>query len=123
MDRFTELSTPSTTQDPNNLQYRFMRTGNIISSMGTDKKIFGMGPVTANQYSSYAEMGFATSDMVWAGVIFRWGFAGLALFILLYIFSLIYTFRFFMRSDGILSYLALFLFIYIFSQIVESFVS
>lgn len=123
MDRFSELSKPSTTQDPNNLQYRFMNTGNIISNMDTEKKIFGMGPVTENQYSLYSQMKSATADMVWTGVIFRWGFSGLMLFVLLYIFSITHAFKLYMRSEGLLSDLALLLLIYLISQIMESFVS
>lgn len=123
MDRFNELSTPSTSQDPNNLQFRFIHTGNIISHMDANSKVLGEGPVTEKQSDWVPDMELATSDMVWTGVIFRWGFVGLFFFILLYILSIVQAFKFYMNSQGLLSDLALFLLIYIVSQILESFVS
>ena len=123
MERFSELSSPSTSQDPNNLQFRFQHTGNIISNMDSFSKLLGEGPITEKQFDGLRDMELATSDMVWTGVVFRWGFVGLFLFILLYIFSIIKAFKFYMNSEGLLSDLALFLLIYIISQIMESFVS
>ncbi len=123
MDRFNELSTPSTAQDPNNLQFRFIHTSNIISHMDPVNKLLGEGPVTEKQSDWVPDMELATSDMVWSGVIFRWGFIGLFFFILLYTFSIIKAFKFYMNSDGLHSNLVLFLLIYIISQILESFVS
>lgn len=123
MSRFSELSDPSSTSDPNNLEFRFMNTSTIISHMDPNRKTFGMGPVTEKQSDWVPQMELATSDMVWTGVIFRWGFAGFILFILLYIFSIIQAFRYYMRHEGLLSFLALFLLIYLISQIMESFVS
>jgi hypothetical protein len=82
-----------------------------------------MGSVTESQISWVPEMDLATSDMVWTGVIFRWGFFGLFLFILLYIFSLTKAFFFYLKSNGVLSDLALMFILFIFSQIIEGFVS
>lgn len=123
MERFSELSTPSTSNDPNNLQFRFQHTGNIISNMDPFSKLLGEGPVTPKQSGLVPDMELATSDMVWAGVIFRWGFVGLSLLILLYIFSIINAYKFYMRSEGLLADLALILLVYIISQVLESFVS
>ena len=123
MERFSSISAPSTSKDPNNLQFRFMHTSNIISHMDNNSKLFGEGPVTEKQSDWVPDMELATSDMVWSGVVFRWGFVGLFLFILLYIFSIIKAFKFYINSEGLLSDLALFLLIYIVSQILESFVS
>jgi len=121
--RFTELKQSSVTSEPNNLEYRFLMTGIVISSIDDNKKILGMGPVTENQISWVTEMDLATSDLVWTGVIFRWGFIGLFLFVLLYIFSLTKAFFFYLKSDGVLSDLALMFILFIFSQFIESFVS
>jgi hypothetical protein len=123
LSRFTELKQSSVTSEPNNLEYRFLMTGIIISSIDDNKKILGMGSVTENQISWVPDMDLATSDMVWAGVIFRWGFVGLMLFILLYIFSLTKAFFFYLKSEGVLSDLALLFILFIISQIIESFVS
>jgi len=123
MNRFSELSETSATSGPNNIEYRFIMTRTIISNIDEDKKIFGMGPVTENQVSLVRAMRQTTADMVWTGVIFRWGFIGLILFILLYIFSIIKAFFFYMKSEDVLSDLALLFLLFIISQIIESFVS
>lgn len=123
MDRFNELSSPSSTQDPNNLEFRFMKTGEVILGMDANAKVLGMGPVTEKQISIVPDMLLATSDMVWTGVIFRWGFVGLLLFALLYGFSLIKSYQLFMKNDGLIAIFALFFFIYSISEILESFVS
>jgi|WetSurMetagenome_2_1015567.scaffolds.fasta_scaffold01023_8 hypothetical protein len=123
VSRFNELSEVSATSGPNNLEYRFIMTGIIISNMNNDKKILGMGPVSENQISGVNQMKATTADMVWTGVIFRWGYIGLTLFVLIFVLSLISSFFFYIKSEGILSNLALFIFLYIFSQIIESFVS
>jgi membrane-associated HD superfamily phosphohydrolase len=95
----------------------------IISSIDDNDKILGMGSVTENQISWIPAMDLATSDMVWAGVIFRWGFIGFILFILLYVFSLTNAFFFYLKSEGVLSDLALMFILFIISQIIEGFVS
>jgi hypothetical protein len=123
MNRFSELSETSATSGPNNIEYRFLMTRIIISNIEEDKKILGMGPVTENQLPLVRPMRQATSDMVWAGVIFRWGFAGFIFFILLYSFSVVKAYYFFMNANGVLSDLALMLLLFIISQIIESFVS
>jgi hypothetical protein len=123
LSRFSELKQSSATSDPNNIEFRFQMTGLIVASMDEDKKIFGMGPVTENQVLWVRDMRATTADMVWTGVIFRWGIVGLIIFILLYIFSGFSALNFFLRSEGVLSDLGLLFFLYIFSQIIESFVS
>jgi hypothetical protein len=122
--RFTELTKQSSSMDgPNNLEYRFMNTKNVISKIDADKKMLGMGPVTEKQSSEIAQMKSATSDMAWTGVIFRWGFIGLAFFGLLFIFSFFKAFKLFLNSEGAISNLAILFLIYVISQIIESFVS
>jgi hypothetical protein len=123
MSRFTELKQTSATSDPNNIEFRFQMTGIIVSSMDDDSKILGMGSVTENQVSWVRAMEGTTADMVWTGVIFRWGFVGLILFILLYIFSGFSALSYFMKTEGIQADLALLFLLYIMSQVVESFVS
>jgi len=121
--RFTELSESSVTSAPNSIEFRFIMSGIIISNMDEDKKITGMGPVTENQVPLVKPMRQTTADMVWTGVIFRWGFLGFIFFILLYIYSVIRAYYLFMKSEGVISDLALMFLIYIISQIIESFVS
>jgi hypothetical protein len=123
LNRFSELKQTSATSDPNNIEFRFQMTGLIIASMDDDKKILGMGPVTENQVSWVRNMRATTADMVWTGVIFRWGIVGLIIFIMLYVFSGFSALNFFLKSEGLLSDLGLLFFLYIFSQIIESFVS
>lgn len=123
LNRFSELKQSSATSYPNNIEFRFQMTGLIIASMDEDKKILGMGPVTENQVSWVKAMRATTADMVWTGVIFRWGIVGLIIFILLYIFSGYNALNFYLKSEGLLSDLGLLFFLYIFSQIIESFVS
>jgi len=122
--RFSEMTkTQYTTEGPGDLEYRFANTKSTISNMDKYKRILGMGSITNIQSPEVLVMDRTTSDMVWAGVIFRWGFAGLGLFILIYIYATIKAFKLFVKSDGIISDLALMIFLYIVSQIMESFVS
>jgi len=86
-------------------------------------ELAGVGPVTEVQYLGSEEIDDATADMVWTGVVFRWGYIGLAFFILLYIISLIKAFSLFMRSQGVLSQFGLVFFLTIVAQIGESFAS
>jgi hypothetical protein len=123
VNRFSQITKTSSYTEPNNIKYRFIMTGRVLSKVDKDKKILGMGPVTDKQIPYMAELNLATSDLVWTGVIFRWGFAGLILICLLYIFSLIKAFRFFFKSQGIISELTLLLLLVMISQIIESFVS
>jgi hypothetical protein len=68
-------------------------------------------------------MRIVTWDLVWTGVIFRWGIIGFVLFILLYIASILKAFTLFMKRDDVLSKLASMLLLVIVSQLLESFVS
>jgi len=122
INRFTELTKSSATSGPNNMEYRFIMTNLVISGIDDGKKILGMGPVSEKQESSVRQMRMTTADMVWTGVIFRWGFVGLILFILLYIFSVIRAFNIFMKSEGIIADLALMFLLYIISQVFQSFI-
>jgi hypothetical protein len=123
LNRFSELKQSSATSDPNNIQFRFQMTGLIVASMDEDKKIFGMGPVTESQVSWVRAMRATTADMVWTGVIFRWGIVGLIFFILLYVASGFSAFNFYMKTEGVLADLGLLFLLYAISQIIESFVS
>lgn len=123
MSRFTELSESSVTSGPNSIEFRFIMSGIIISNMDEDKKIIGMGPVTENQVPLVKPMRQTTADMVWTGVIFRWGYIGFILFILLYISSVIRAYYLYMKYEGVISNLALMFLLYIISQVIESFVS
>lgn len=122
MSRFKELDEPSITKS-NNLTYRFFRTGQIISHMDQEKKLFGYGSVTETQNAYVKIMHAVTADMAWTEVVFRWGFLGLTLFILLYVSSLIKAFFLFLKTEGIVSQLALLLLLTIVSQVVEGFTS
>src|ERR1017187_2443163 len=122
--RFSEI-TPSqpSSQDPNDLEYRWMNFESIFSHMDETGKIFGMGSVTEKQVPIFTDMNEITADMVWTGVIFRWGLVGVILFVILYIISIIRALNSYFNSEGILSNLALLFLLYIFSQTIESFVS
>jgi hypothetical protein len=122
INRFSELTNPQLARGPNDLNFRFTMSRNVISNIDEEKKIIGMGSVTEYQTYWAVLMKEALADMVWTGVIFRWGFVGLILFILLYIFSLFKAFILFMKSDGVVSDLALLVLLYLFSQIIESFI-
>lgn len=112
-----------TLKEPNDMDVRFSNTQLMISKIDRDKKMLGMGPVTEKQSSKVTEMKNNTADVAWSGVIFYWGFIGLSLFVLIYLFSSIQAFNFFMKFDGITSDLALILLLYIISQFIECFVS
>jgi hypothetical protein len=122
LDRFSEITTPKLSNEPNNLDVRFSNTGIIISNIPDSKKLLGMGSVTENQLPWVSYMRLITADMVWTGVIFRWGFIGLIFFILLYVYGLVKAFFIFMKSDGIVADLSLIFMIYIFSQVIQSFI-
>lgn len=119
--RFSELTEQQFTQEqPDNLKYRFANTKAVIASMDRNKTILGMGPVTRIQTARVVEMSRANSDMVWAGVIYRWGFAGLVIFVIIYLYSSLKALNLFMKSEGFISDLALAVFLYIVSQIIGS---
>jgi hypothetical protein len=122
MSRFSELTNPSPTSDQNNLVVRFRNTGIIISNIDDNKKVLGMGSVTENQFYGVRSMRQITADMVWTAVIFRWGFVGLMLFILLNIFSINKAYNIYMKSEGVLSELALLFLLFIISQMIQSFI-
>jgi O-antigen ligase len=123
-ERFTELTKPSSPMDgPNDLEYRFMNAEDIISTIKENKKMLGMGPISEKQSPKVTEMKNVTADMVWTGVIYRWGFVGLTLFALIYLFSLFYSFKLYINSEKAISDMALLFLLYIISQIIESFVS
>ena len=122
MDRFSELKSSSKGEE-NNLQFRFRNTGEILSKIDENNKILGMGSASEFQSKLFIPMRSATADMVWTGVIFRWGFGGLILFIIIYISSITRAFNFYMKSNGVLSDLALLFLIYLVSQVIESFTS
>lgn len=124
MSRFSDLSGSSYTyKDPNTLEIRFMYTREVLRKIDKYKIIFGMGPLTEIQDPGTVEMNAATADMVWVGVIYRWGLVGLGFIIIIYLFSLFKSFSIFIKSESTLSNLALVLFLYMISQILESFVS
>jgi hypothetical protein len=124
LSRISEHTNSQYTENgPNDMDVRFTNTANVISKIDRDKKLLGMGPVTKAQGPKFVEMQANTADIAWSGVIFRWGFIGLSLFVLIYIFSSFQAFNFFIKSEGIISDLGLMLLLYIISQFIESFVS
>ncbi|MEO6683143.1 MAG: hypothetical protein ABIN48_10000 [Ginsengibacter sp.] len=124
MARFSDLSSSAYSQkDVNTLEIRFIYTQQLFSKIDPYKKILGVGPITNNQSSLVPEMKGVTSDMVWAGIIIRWGYVGLLIFILLYIISIFTTLKIFFKANDIVSNLALVFFLYLISQILEGFVS
>jgi hypothetical protein len=123
LSRFKELDAKPGNAQSNNLVYRFYKTDRVINKMNAKKILFGYGSVTETQTPFIKMVNAATADMGWAEVVFRWGYLGLALFILLYIFSIIKAFLFFMRSEGIVSQFALLLLLTVVSQAIEGFTS
>jgi len=91
--------------------------------MGDEKRFTGTGPVTEIQYHGAEDINDTTADMVWTGVVFRWGYIGLAFFILLYLISAFKAFNMFLKNTGILSQFGLLLFLVVLSQMMESFTS
>jgi hypothetical protein len=123
LNRFTELKQGMHNQETNSLLYRFSRTGEIFNKIELDKLFFGYGPVTEIQSPLVSSMRIVTWDLVWTGVVFRWGVIGMLLFVLLYVVSIAKAFFIFLRRDGISSQLALMLLLVIVSQLIESVVS
>jgi hypothetical protein len=122
LDRFTELKANPTDEKSNDMIFRFRQTSEVINSMNVNKRTFGYGPVTSQQEPKVDFMEEVTADMVWTEVIFRWGYAGMILFILLYIASLILSFRLFINNNGLISKLGLLFLLTILASILEGFV-
>jgi hypothetical protein len=123
ISRVEQLKENPTDEESNDLIFRFNQTGDVLRRIDPDKRIVGMGPVTESQVKWVSDVDAVTADMAWAGVVFRWGYLGLAFIALLYIISIIKAFRLFKQSDGIMSQLALLMSLTIISQVIESFVS
>jgi hypothetical protein len=123
LSRFKELKQGANNIESNSLLYRFSKTGEIFDRIDKDKLLIGYGPVTQTQIPLVSSMSIVNYDLVWTGVVFRWGIVGLVLFVLLYVVSIIKAFYIFIENDGLLSKLALLLLLVIVSQVIESFVS
>jgi hypothetical protein len=95
----------------------------VIKKMNTEKDLFGYGPVTERQLQYVKVVDIASADMGWAEVIFRWGYLGFALFVLLFVSSMLKSFFLFLKSDGMVSELSLLLLLTIISKIIEGFTS
>lgn len=121
--RFKELKQSPNDESSNSLLYRFARTGEIFDRIDENKLILGNGPVTETQLSLVKNMTVANWDLVWTGIVFRWGIIGVILFVLLYIVSILKAFSLFMKRDDVLSQLALLILLVIVSQVLESFIS
>lgn len=123
LSRFSEIEQNPSDEESNSLIYRFSQTSEIIDYISGDKILIGFGPITETQLPFVENMRIVTFDLVWTGVVFRWGYIGLALFILLYSISLVKAFRLFIQGEGLISQLALLVLLTIISQLIESFVS
>jgi hypothetical protein len=123
LSRFKELKEQPADKQSNNLVYRFFKTDRVINRMDTQKVLFGYGSVTERQLPLVKMVDVASADMGWAEVIFRWGYLGLALFIILFVTSLIKSFFLFLRTEGIVSQLSLLILLSIISLIIEGFTS
>lgn len=110
-----------TIKEENDMEVRFTNTKLMIAKIDRDKIFLGMGPVTEYQSPKVAEMKGNTADIAWSGVIFYWGFIGLSIFVLIFLFSSFQAFNFFMKFEGITSDLALMLLLFIISQFIDSF--
>ena len=122
-DRFRELTEERSPYQINSLEYRIERTAGVVESIDAGKIIFGMGPVTEDQEPSVPVMKSITSDMVWTGVAYRWGIIGIVVFILLYVYAFLKSYRIFVKSTGLVSHMALMFMIILVSQILEGITS
>ena len=122
-DRFRELTEERSPYQINSLEYRIERTAGVIESIEAGKIIFGMGPVTEDQEPSVPAMKSITSDMVWTGVAYRWGLVGIVVFILLYVYAFLKSYKIFVKSEGLISRLALMFMIILVSQVLEGITS
>jgi hypothetical protein len=123
LNRINELDERPIDAQSNNLVYRFYKTDRMVYSMDAGKILLGYGSVTEKQSPFTKIVHGAAADMGYAEVIFRWGFLGLALFVLLFISSIIKSFIIFLKNDGIVSQFALLLLLVIVSQLIEGFTS
>lgn len=123
MNRFDDIQIDPNDKQSNTLVQRFTNTGEVIGDITDRKLIFGFGPVTETQLSLVENMRAVTADMVWTGVIFRWGYSGMVLFIILYLASIIKAFNLFKHGEGIMSDFGLLFLLIILSQVITSFVS
>lgn len=125
LDRFRELGESSSSPfEMNTLEYRFMMTGTVFSNIDPGNLIYGMGPVTENQEVLVPTMKHVTSDMVWAGVTYRWGILGLIIFIIMYAYSVATAYKIFIRSnESAAADISLVILLFIISQMIEGFVS
>lgn len=122
-DRFRELTEERSPYQINSLEYRIERTAGVVESIDAGKIIFGMGPVTEDQEPSVPAMKSITSDMVWTGVAYRWGIIGIVVFILLYVYAFLKSYRIFVKSTGLISHMGLMFMIILVSQILEGITS
>lgn len=122
-DRFRELTEERSPYQINSLEYRIERTAGVVESIDAGKIIFGMGPVTEDQEPSVPVMKSITSDMVWTGVAYRWGIIGIVVFILLYVYAFLKSYRIFVKSTGLISHMGLMFMIILVSQILEGITS
>ncbi|MDO9256854.1 MAG: O-antigen ligase family protein [Bacteroidales bacterium] len=123
LSRFTEVKENPTDESSNSIIYRFGKTSEILDKIDNDKLLIGFGPVTEAQLTWVEAMRKTTYDLVWTGVVFRWGYIGLVLFVLLYLISIVKAFNLFMKGERELSLLSLLFLLMIISQLIESFVS
>jgi hypothetical protein len=123
LGRFQEIKENPKDDETNTLMYRFARTGDVFDKMDVNKSLWGYGPVTEAQVPWIVVVDAATADLVWSGVVFRWGFLGMFLFVCLYIVSLNYAYKIFFQTEGDLSLIALALFLVVFAQLIEGFTS
>lgn len=107
----------------NNFTYRLDQGELFLARLGSEQFIFGSGFLSQTDNPIVAFADLKTSDMVWVGVVFRWGVVGLSLFGLIFVISLVKTHKMFSDFYGPLSYLALLLFLLVLDQLAEGFAS
>lgn len=123
INRFVGLTNNPNDIYSNSMLYRFMQTGSVLQKIDADNLVLGYGPLTEGMSPLVERMRVATWDLVWTGVIFRWGFLGLLLFLMIYWVGIQKSFRLAVLDNSILSRLSLVLGLYAVSQLIESFVS
>lgn len=122
VERFADLK-ENPLDESKSMGYRFARTSSVFEKVVGPKVLTGFGPVSTTQIAWVEDVRVITWDLVWTGVVFRWGYAGLCLFILLYIFAIIKALQKFSKTDSVLSKLMLVLLLVTVSQLLESIVS
>lgn len=123
INRFVGLTNNPNDIYSNSMLYRFMQTGSVLQKIEANNIAFGYGPLTEGMSPLVERMRVATWDLVWTGVIFRWGIMGLLLFLILYGIGIRESLRLSILENGLLSQLSLVLGLYAVSQLIESFVS